>query len=318
MLPPTLLSALRRHTGRNLKLPTGCDWDADMLPDGALRITVTLPAAAFDKNLQDDLPAAPFFALCLAYWHERTTGEPTRIRVRVAGTPAPTPHATRLRFVLHELAASLPGRLTVEPAIAWPLPPTAVMNREVASRATSTGRGPLSEAELERRIVVDPALRADFSARVTPIDHFRRQLPLGVFAGTVATANAVFPHGAAQVDLWAVSPDRRVLHLFELKARDNAKVGILPEALAYARLLHHVRVGRIGGEGEGLAAARAASRIVMWLTAPDYHPFVRFGDDSPIRWINAGMVADAVELRFLPFDLADDGAITWRPDLVVG
>jgi hypothetical protein len=165
---------------------------------------------------------------------------------------------------------------------------------------------------------VDPALRADFSARVTPIDHFRRQLPLGVFAGTVATANAVFPHGAAQVDLWAVSPDRRVLHLFELKARDNAKVGILPEALAYARLLHHVRVGRIGGEGEGLAAARAASRIVMWLTAPDYHPFVRFGDDSPIRWINAGMVADAVELRFLPFDLADDGAITWRPDLVVG
>ena len=94
----------------------------------------------------------------------------------------------------------------------------------------------------------------------------------------------------------------------------NSKVGILPEALTYARLLHHVRLGRIGGQGAGMAAARRARLVVMWLIAPEYHPLVFWGGTSPVRWINSGLAADGVELRILPFDLSDDTTITWRPD----
>ena len=310
-----VLVPLRRMMGRSqLRTPADTDWDAEELNDGSVRISVTFPASAFDGNFQGNLAAAPFFALCFAYWHEVRTGCPTRVRARVQGAPADTLHGTRLRFVLHELAAAVQGRLELEPSIAWPLPAGLVMNQPQTGRDTPTGRGPLSESALERRIVSTPALRDDFSARVAPLASFQRQLPLGLFAGDVARANALLPHGAAQVDLWGTSPDRRVLHLFELKTRGNADVGILPEALAYARLLHHVRTGRIRGEGPGLIAARRADRIVMWLIAPDYHPLVLFGDQSPITWINEGMAADGVQLRILPFDLAEDGTIHWRPD----
>lgn len=313
-----VLGHLRRWMGRSqLRTPAGATWDAEDPGDGSTRITVTFPASVFDGNFQDNLAAAPFFALCFAYWHERRTGQATRVRARIAGVPIDGLHATRLRFVLHELIAALPDRFEVDPPLAWPLPAGLTMNQQQAGRDTPTGRGLLSEAALERRIVATPALRADFNARVAPLAAFQRQLPLGLFAGPVATGNAVFPHGAAQVDLWSTSPDGRVLHLFELKTRKNAAVGILPEALAYARLMHHVRVGRIRGDGPGVVAARRAERIVMWLIAPEYHPLVLFRDDSPVRWINAGMAADGVELRVLPFDLADDGNIAWRPDLAV-
>lgn len=191
------------------------------------------------------------------------------------------------------------------------------MNKQVLARDTATGRGPLSEAALERQIVNSPALREHFAARVAPIAHFRRQLPLGLFAGEVAIGREILPRGAAQVDLWSTSPDQRDLHLFELKTRKNAHVGILPESLAYARLLHLVRLRRIRGDGEGLVAAQRAERIVMWLIAPEYHPLVLFRGDSPVTWLNQGMAKDGVELRVLPFDLSDDAEITWRPDRAV-
>ena len=226
-----VIAPLRGWTRRNLRTPSGTGWLAEDLGDDGVRITVTFPASAFDQNLHDDLPAAPFFALCLAYWHEKRTGRHTSARARVQGIPADGPHAARLRFVLHELAATLPGRLEIDPPLAWPLPADLVMNKQQEARDTLTGRGPLSEAALERRIVDTPFLCADFSARVAPLAAFQRQLPLGLFVGEVATRNAVLPRGASQVDLWGTSPDGRVLHLFELKTRDNAKVGILPEAL---------------------------------------------------------------------------------------
>lgn len=313
-----VLVPLRRMMGRSkLRTPAGTTWEVAELADGSIRIGVTFPASAFDGNFQENLAAAPFFALCFAYWHERRTGRPTRVRARIEGVPTDSLHETRLRFVLHELAAAMQGRLELEPALAWPLPAGLCMNQQQTGRDTPTGRGPLSEAALERRIVATPALLEDFCSRVAPLASFQRQLPLGLFAGDVGTANAILPHGAAQVDLWSTSPDGRVLHLFELKARRNAEVGILPEALAYARLLHHVRTGRIRGQGAGLVAARRAERIVMWLIAPAYHPLVLFDDQSPLTWINEGMVADGVQLRILPFDLTDDGTIAWRPDFSV-
>jgi hypothetical protein len=313
-----VLVPIRRMMGRGgIRTPGGTRWEAEELADGSAAIHLRFPASAFDGNVQGNLAAAPFFALCFAFWHERRTGRPTRVRARVEGLQTRGLHATRLRFVLHELAAVLPGRFALEPVPGWPLPAGLTMNQPQVGRDTPTRRGVLSESALERRIVGSPALREDFSARIAPLGPFQRQLPLGLFAGSVSSANAVLPHGAAQVDLWSTSPDGRVLHLFELKTRKNAEVGILPEALAYARLLHHLRLGRFAGQGPGLVAARRAERIVMWLVAPDYHPLVLFGDASPVTWLNEGMAADGVELRVLPFDLTDEGAITWRPDRAV-
>ncbi len=313
-----VLGPLRRWMGRGLRTSAVTRWECDDLGAEGVRITVTFPASAFAQNVQEDVPAAAFFAVCFAYWHERRTGRRTRARARVDGVPGDGPHATRLRFVLHELAAALPGRFSLDPPMTWPLPERLVMNKEVLSRDTPTAKGDLSEAAVERRIAGTPALWEAFSRDVAPVSSFRRQLPLGLFVDEVAVGREVLPRGAAQVDLWGVSPDERVLHLVELKTRGNSAVGILPEALTYARLLHHVRLGRIRGDGDGLAAARRAERIVMWLVAPDYHPLVLHGGDSPVVWLNEGMAADGVELRVLPIDLGEDGAVGWRGEKVVG
>ncbi len=311
----SVLVPLRRWMGgRNLKTPVGSTWDVQEFGEGGVRIDVTMPASAFDQNFQKDLPAAPFFALCLAFWHERRTGRRTRVQVRIEGVPTDSLHARRLQFALHELSVALPGRLDVEPPCAWPLPDGLSMNRQGANRGTLTRRGPTSEPALERLIASSAALLEDFSSRVAPLVAFHRQLPLGLFAGDLISENAVLPHGAAQVDLWGTSPDGRVLHLFELKTWKNAKVGIVPEAFAYARLFHQVRIGRILGDGPGLVAARRAESIVMWLIAPDYHPLVLFRGETPLSWINARMASEGVELRILPFDLASDGTIAWQPD----
>jgi hypothetical protein len=310
-----VLQPLRRWMRpHNLRTPGGSAWAVLDLGDAGVEIDVAMPATSFELNFQDDLPAAPFFAVCLAFWHERRTGRRTRARVRIEGVPTDSLHARRLRFALHELSGALLGRLEVEPSFAWPLPDRLSMNRQKADRGTPTQRGPSSEAALERLIAGSAALLEDFSSRVAPLAAFHRQLPLGLFAGDLVSENAVLPHGAAQVDLWGASPDGRVLHLFELKTQKNARMGIVPEAFAYARLLHHVRNGRIQGDGPGLVAARQAESIVMWLIAPKYHPLVLFGGETPLSWINARMAAERVELRILPFSLADDGTIAWLPE----
>ena len=71
---------VRTHLGRPIDVPgsslPGVEWDAALDHSGpVLDLSVTIPLAAFHQNLQTDLPAAPSFLLCLAYWMERL---PTR------------------------------------------------------------------------------------------------------------------------------------------------------------------------------------------------------------------------------------------------
>ena len=132
------------------------------------------------------------------------------------------------------------------------------------------------------------------------------------------------PGRNSQVDLWGTSDRGDTLHLFELKTaknRDNRKVGIIPEALYYARLLHYVRSGLPDGgqiswmrSADGLEAARAAKRIIVWLAAPEYHPLVRRNGESPLEWINNGIQSQGMEFRVLPILKRDGKPTAWKTD----
>lgn len=158
-------------------------------------------------------------------------------------------------------------------------------------------------------------LRFDFPA---PIGVRGRQLPVGLFTKVVSKPTQWTPAGASQVDLWALSPDRVTLHLFELKVEGNMPLGILPEALYYTRLLHYVRTcgvdGRIvRGEGELdriLRDERSPIRqISMWLSAPRIHPLLgpRFTEGkgtkiraTPLERLNDAMSIDGVQFSVAP------------------
>lgn len=309
---PALLSTVRVHLGRRVDVPRRGTWTTEAHGD-RLRIVVELDAAALCANMQDNTPASPFFALCLAWWFEHATGRPADIGVRVRGAaPAEAGalrHWRRSQFLLSELSLLLGSRFRVDPAPSWEWPSLPVLNAPIGPRSSEHARAALSEHALEVQIASSPSLLASFPH---PLSAIARQLPLGLFDGRVSEASAWTPGGASQVDLWGCSPDGRVAHLIELKTSGNAHVGILPEALYYARLLHHVRRRRVGGDGAGLAAIRGAERLVMWLVAPGYHPLVHHGGHTPLAWLNAAMVEDRVELRVLPIDLDDEGVRAWR------
>ena len=324
-----VLIPVRKHLGRRIMVPSGATWSALERDDGVLELVVDLDVDALAADFQKDLAAAPSFLFCLAFWLEKAAGASTTCRIRVRGTPpmagAKLLHWRRSLFLLHEVEAIIPDRFAVEAPDRWRWPDRPVLNASKSARSSAAGDDDKPEHRLEAYLCREPAALDTFSAVVTPITRFRRQLPVGLFDGEVSKATAWTPGGASQIDLWAQSPDGKILHVFELKAlarngKPNAKVGIIPEALYYSRLLHHVRVGlgdgrRVAGGGEGVDAARKAEKIVMWLVAPAYHPLAFLGGETPLEWLNAGMAGDGVEFRVLPVELDEDGFLAaWCPE----
>jgi hypothetical protein len=308
-----VLRQVRAATRRRVIVPAGRPWQVvDQGSDGIV-LDVELPTATFGANLQNDLPATPFFALCIAWWFERATGQRADVRIRLIGG-APTNlgaqlHVRRAQFLLDETARLLGSRFTVSPAPGWRWPARPILNAPRVGRSDRHNRDPLSEHALAVHISsTQPLIRA-FPA---PVAFLHRQFPVGLFDGVVSKATAWTPGGASQLDLWGPSPDGRVLHPIELKTVRNSKVGILPEALYYLRLLQYVRRGQVGGGHPDLDYIRRADRIVMWLVAPEWHPLVYLRGQSPIAWLNEAMVGDGVEMRVLPIDVDTGGRVTWR------
>lgn len=71
------------------------------------------------------------------------------------------------------------------------------------------------------------------------IDFQGRQLPVGVFKGTVEKGNNFFTGGSSAVDLWAIK--NAELSIYELKLQ-NKKLGIITETLFYIFLCRDIFV----------------------------------------------------------------------------
>lgn len=341
-----VLQEVGKHLGRHrIDVPgarlSGVEWEAAWDHSGRiLDLGVTLPLAAFHQNLQTDLPAAPSFLLCLAYWMERLPArEGCVVRctcsIDSAGWTGPSlpstktdRHIWRSLFLVKELERLFPDRLICNypggvPPWRWPTQP----------RFNSPGNRPgpqgdqqlpirVREADMELHMAGNATVIAAFPVQGPDAPtEMSRQLPVGLFEGPVARHTAVSPGGKSQVDLWCFSRDRRVLHLFELKIDGNQKVGIIPEALYYARLIGYARTGFpcpwgasiLQDERNGKAPADLSTvqRIVMWLTAPDFHPLVWSAAGTPLEWFNQALQPSAIEFRiakYLPVQPAVPGA----------
>jgi len=300
---------VRGFLGRGVRLPSVGTWSFEPV-GGVPALALELDASCLGRNLQTNHAAAPFFLLCFAYWLERARGLEVGLRVEIVGAPpsrtGPLRHYRRAWIALEALEAALGDRLEIlgAPARGWPQAP--VFNAPLVDRGGADGTGGGREHKVEVALTEDPDAAAGFSDLHAPITGFRRQLPLGLFEGQVAKANHWTPGSGAQADLWSTSPDGDAFHLFELKVGGNTQVGVLPELLTYAWLLHRARVGLpggalIGGGGPGVEAARRANRLVGWIVAPTVHPLVAHGGRSPLEWLNAGLAPD-LEFRLASYE----------------
>jgi hypothetical protein len=280
-----------------------------------------MPAESLTLNLQTDAAAIPSFAVCLAWWFERFElfgPKPVRARVELTGALPRGEHANRSLFLLHELETLLRERFTVSPSIGVPWPARPIVNESAVLReANAPANSVDDEHALECAFTTQPQVIQDF-APIELVEPLRRQLPVGIFDGAVSKASRWSPGGKSQIDLWTVSTDKRTVHVFELKIADNVKLGILPEALWYSRLLHRIRIGDFGGRavlggGEAIDSIRHASRIKAWLLVSKLHPLLEHEGRSPLEWFNEALTGSGLELGILPFEI-DDGSIRLRVD----
>lgn len=281
-----VLDVVRRYLGSSrLQVPhPRAAWRVD---DG--RLVVELEGERLGENIQRLGPAVPTYALALSYWFERATGQALPAVVDVVGAIPTTLDGNRGRFMLTELGRAAGERLTVRGMTPWELPEAPVMNAPLQSREGSHDRG---GAEHKAEVLLTQV--------ETPLGPLQRQFPLGLFNGNKSKATRVFPGTGAQADLWRYDADTRTLHLAELKVGGNATVGIVPEALTYARLLQQFIAhpgARWSDEWDGALAARAAERIVVWLLCEEFHPLVFNERGSPLAWLNAGPLRDVLEFR---------------------
>lgn len=316
------LKTLRLRMGRSIAVPSCAAWSIERSPMPT--IVARVAASEFDRNLQEDRAAVPFFARCLAWWFEHFTlfgAESVKARVELDAALPETAHGHRAAFVLHELSRLVPARFTLSPTpdARWPERP--VLNSSEAHREEAARPERGGEHAIEVAFTRQMDLPAQFAA-IDAIAAFRRQLPVGVFDGEVRRATRWSPSGKSQIDLWAPSTDSTTIHLFELKDRGNNGLGILPEAFWYARLVHAVRcnnfVGRpIVGGGKAMDIVRAASRVSMWLLVQDLHPLVLSDGASPLTELNAAMRDNGVSIGVLPYAMVDGRVVletssVWR------
>ncbi len=306
------LRELRVHMQRQIAVPSSARWRLDASAQPV--VVAEVRAADLERNLQDDSAAAPFFALCLAWWCERFglfAGRTVRARVDVIDGEVPdTLHGRRAAFVLHELAHLLPDRFECTPAVQVRWPAKAMLNAAIEDRDAGARPERGGEHAIEVAFTRQKDIPAQFAA-IDAVDGFQRQLPVGLFDGAVSATTRWGPGGKSQIDLWAPTRDGRTVHVFELKAAGNSKVGILPEALWYARLLHRIRTrdlggGDVTGGGPAMDVVRRAERIAMWLLVQDTHPLVRDRADSPLAWLRTAMKPDGLTIGVLPYELNGD------------
>ena len=312
---------VREHLGRPVRLPSVGKWSLEH-ERGTPVLRLELDADELGHNLHTDRAAAPFFLLCFAYWYGRMRDTEPRLLVDIGGSAptktGPVRHYRRAWIALEALETALGDRLQVSGAPQDRWPAKTVLNAPRVERATTAAHTNGAEHQVEVLLTRHAHLADEFSRHFAPITGFRRQLPLGLFDGEVSGKKHWTPGGGAQADLWSTSADGSVFHLFELKVRGNAKVGVLPELLAYLWILDRVRVGwpdgrSVVGGGPGADAARRASRIAGWIVAPHLHPLLLNDGRSPLEWLAAGL-SGRIDLAVAPFD--DGGEKTafnaWR------
>lgn len=313
-----VLPLIKERLGGRIRRPTRGRWTAEQV-GGGYELTLTMDAATLCGDFQATTAASPAYLLCFGWWLQQITGAPVRSVVRVVGdapaAPGPRRHWRRSQFLLSQYEALLGPAFTVQSPDRWRWPDSPIVNAPQQVRVHADQASHKAEQRLEAGLCREPEAHAAFCRLIEPVHPFQRQLPVGLFGGEVANANRWTPGGCSQIDLWTASVDGDTVHLFELKAmhgtRPNAPLGILPEALYYLRLWHHVRVGTsgppIGGAGPGLQAAWEARRVVMWLSAPALHPLLGDRENTPLSAFRPELQAEGCDLRILPLRLGPDG-----------
>lgn len=130
-----------------------------------------------------------------------------------------------------------------------------------------------------------------------------RQLPVGVFEGEIKKDNSIFTGGKSAIDIWGINHYEELL-LFELKAANNNKVGIISELYFYCCIMRCVQTGQFKHKKSDTDLDRIANtkKIKAYFLAPKLHPLI---DQPLVNELNSAM-APHIEFQYLQFEESSD------------
>jgi hypothetical protein len=159
---------------------------------------------------------------------------------------------------------------------------------------------PNPEAKLEDRFV-NKDLRKDLM-NISNATSLYRQLPVGVFENIVSKASSIFTGGKSAIDIWGINNSNELL-VFELKADNNEKVGIISELYFYVSVLQMLRTknfeyGDCLDEHKHLLEISGTTRIKAYFLSPTLHPLV----DKKILELLNEVRPDEINYHYIHFD----------------
>jgi len=96
-----------------------------------------------------------------------------------------------------------------------------------------------SNSHLENQIESLLYNSPELAKNITGISPLNRQLAVGLFQSKVDSKTNVFTGKKSAIDLWGLSENKDILHIFELKTK-NTQVGVLTELFFYACYVYDV------------------------------------------------------------------------------
>jgi hypothetical protein len=292
---------LRERFGSSVRLTSKLELAGDR------DVVMKLGAGAAAANMQSDEGAFEVWALAL-----RLAGASTVQLALPDGEVPSGGHGGRFGFRVNafgnlfpEWFRLAPGTPAVSPVISEPRLGADgrrrfVLNREgeprVAPDSSEAFSVDLPESKLEALLAHDKTLSANVS-RAFGLQSLDRQLPVGLFEGTVSEASSRFTGGKSAVDLWGVGKDGERLVVLELKNSKNEKLGGLSELFFYCILLREVQTGMVRlplperGIQANYLAIPSTTTVEGYLLAPSFHPLLEGDGGSMMRLLNTALAA---------------------------
>lgn len=130
-----------------------------------------------------------------------------------------------------------------------------------------------NEAKLEHKFV-EGELNKELVQMVNA-SFIARQLPVGLFKNEVSAKTSIFTKGKSAIDLWGIDSENNLL-IFELKAENNVKVGIISELFFYISFMKNVQEKLFKYEltNDVLNQIIESKKIRAFFLTPELHPLI--------------------------------------------
>jgi hypothetical protein len=178
------------------------------------------------------------------------------------------------------------------------------VNAPGAPRSSEDPKGEFTEHRLEILFARGTNLLAKAGCGGKEV---RRQLPVGIFSGSVSNDNYVFTGKKSAIDLWSYDLEQKIVYLYELKGPKNNHVGAISELMFYAYVISDILNAHfaLSSSRNSDPAFAECKSVRAFLLAAAQHPLLN--NKAVFQIVNEALSDACVEFGALEYSLSEEG-----------